>query len=514
MVTMEKLFRSLGVEGLDSPVSLLGVSGHRSFESEETSIVESFNPTTGESLARVRSASIFQYEEVVADSTELFKSWREVPAPVRGQYVRRIGERLRKFKPQIAMLITIEMGKTYQESLGEVQEMIDMAHFAVGLSRQLYGLTIKSERPKHMMLEQWHPIGPVAVITAFNFPVAVWAWNAFIALVCGNTVVWKPSSKTPLCALAVQEICKGVFAGSGFEGACSLIIGEGHGQRMVEDHRFSVVSFTGSTKVGRKVGTIVQNRFGRSILELGGNNASVVMPDADLKKAVRASVFAAIGTGGQRCTSLRRLIAHRAIADELIDRLVLEYEHIRIGDPLKKGTTMGPLVDEHAVEAMQRVMNGIQMHGGNLLFGDWYPLLPNLGKCFVQPAIVEVRPEMPIVQEETFAPILYVMRVDSLQEAIAVNNGVPQGLSSSIFTNDLNTAMEFISATGSDCGIANVNCAPSGAEIGGAFGGEKETGGGREAGSDAWKGYMRRTTSTIPYGDGMVLAQGIKFGRS
>lgn len=512
MANVQKLLRRLSLGYGDRP--LFGVSGRRSFMGEDTPVIESFNPTTGEVLARVQGASLYQYEAVVADSAELFRSWREVPAPKRGEYVRRIGDRLRARKKELATLITIEMGKIYQEALGEVQEMIDMADFVVGLSRQLYGLTIKSERPKHLMLEQWHPIGPVAVITSFNFPVAVWAWNAFVALACGDTVVWKPSSKTPLCALAVQEICEEVFANSGFEGVCSLLIGEGHGQRMAEDHRFPVVSFTGSTDVGRKVGTIVKNRLGRSILELGGNNAMAVMPDADLDKAAEASFFAAIGTSGQRCTSLRRLIAHRAIADELINRLVLEYEQIIIGDPLKKGITMGPLVDEDAVEAMLRAMIAIQRQGGNLLFGDWYPSLPNLGKCFVQPVIVAVTPDMPIVQKETFAPILYVIRVDSLEEAIAVNNGVPQGLSSSIFTNDLNTALEFISGTGSDCGIANVNCAPSGAEIGGAFGGEKETGGGREAGSDAWKGYMRRVTSTLLYGKEMVLAQGIKFGRS
>ncbi|HUO46892.1 MAG TPA: aldehyde dehydrogenase family protein [Acidimicrobiia bacterium] len=469
------------------------------------------NPTTGETLASVGQASVEAYESVVASSVEAYQKWRMLPPPKRGEYVRLLGEALRQKKQALGALVTLEMGKIKAEGEGEVQEMIDICDFAVGLSRQLYGLTMASERPLHRMYEQWQPLGPVGVITAFNFPVAVWSWNAAIAAVCGDAVVWKPSSETPLTAIAVTNIAAEVMAGSGFEAIFNLVVGRGSvvGDMMLNDHRLPLISATGSTNVGRKVATAVAGRFGRSILELGGNNAIVVMDDANLELAMRASLFAAVGTAGQRCTSLRRLIVHEAVADKLIDRLVDAYRQVPIGDPLESGTLMGPLVTPKAIDDMMAALATARDQGGQVLYGGGR--LDRDGN-FVEPTIVRIGKDAPIVQEETFAPILYVIEVGSLEEAIEVQNGVRQGLSSAIFTESLKNAERFLSAVGSDCGIANVNIGTSGAEIGGAFGGEKETGGGREAGSDSWKAYMRRQTTTINWGDDLPLAQGISFG--
>ncbi|MEX2622438.1 MAG: aldehyde dehydrogenase family protein [Acidimicrobiia bacterium] len=473
--------------------------------------LEVLNPATGTSLATVGQASVEDYEKVVASSVEAFERWRILPAPKRGEYVRLIGQALREKKEALGALVTLEMGKIRAEGEGEVQEMIDICDFAVGLSRQLYGLTMASERPLHRMYEQWHPLGPVGVITAFNFPVAVWSWNAAIAAVCGDTVVWKPSSETPLTAIAVTRIAAEVMAGSGLEGVFNLVVGKGSvvGERMLNDERLPLISATGSTRVGRQVATAVATRFGRSILELGGNNAIIVMDDANLELAVRASLFAAVGTAGQRCTSLRRLIVHQAIADKLIDRLVDAYRQVPIGDPLESGTVMGPLVTARAIDDMMEALAIAKDQGGQVLYGGHRLERPG---NFVEPTIVRIDKNAAIVQEETFAPILYLIEVGDLEEAIAVQNGVRQGLSSAIFTESLKKAERFLSAVGSDCGIANVNIGTSGAEIGGAFGGEKETGGGREAGSDSWKVYMRRQTTTINWGDDLPLAQGITFG--
>jgi aldehyde dehydrogenase (NAD+) len=473
--------------------------------------LEVINPSTGATLATVSQASADDYERVAVNSVETFHRWRNFPPPKRGEYVRRVGDALRAHKEALGALVTMEMGKIRAEGEGEVQEMIDICDFAVGLSRQLYGLTMASERPLHRMYEQWHPLGPVGVITAFNFPVAVWSWNAAIAAVCGDTVVWKPSSETPLTAIAVTRIAAQVMAGSGFEGVFNLAVGRGPvvGERMLNDRRIPLVSATGSTVVGRRVAEAVASRFGRTILELGGNNAIIVMDDANLDLAVRASLFAAVGTAGQRCTSLRRLIVHQAVSDKLVDRLVDSYRQVQIGDPLGGGTLMGPLVTEKAIDDMMAALALARDQGGQVLYGG--NRVPGPGN-FVEPTIVRIDKNAPIVQEETFAPILYVIEVGSLEEAISVQNGVRQGLSSAIFTESLKNAEKFLSNLGSDCGIANVNIGTSGAEIGGAFGGEKETGGGREAGSDAWKAYMRRQTTTINWGDDLPLAQGISFG--
>jgi aldehyde dehydrogenase (NAD+) len=469
------------------------------------------NPATGETLATVIQASATDYDRVVDSAGAAFAAWRLLPAPKRGEYVRRLGDALREHKEALGALVTLEMGKIRAEGEGEVQEMIDICDFAVGLSRQLYGMTTVSERPFHRMYEQWHPLGPVGVITAFNFPVAVWSWNAAIAAVCGDPVVWKPSSETPLTAIAVTRIAASVMAGSGYEGVFNLAVGRGSevGDRMLHDHRLPLISATGSTAVGQKVATAVASRFGRSILELGGNNAIIVMDDADLDLAVRASLFAAVGTAGQRCTSLRRLIAHQAIADKLVDSLIDAYRQVPIGDPLEAGTLMGPLVTPKAIDDMMAALAAARDQGGQVLYGG--NRLDRPGN-FVEPTIVRIGGDAPIVQEETFAPILYVIEVGGLEEAIEVHNGVRQGLSSAIFTGSLKNAERFLSVAGSDCGIANVNIGTSGAEIGGAFGGEKETGGGREAGSDSWKAYMRRQTTTINWGDDLPLAQGIEFG--
>lgn len=470
----------------------------------------SINPANGEPLARVLTATEEDYGRLIERSQEAFRTWRMIPAPERGEILRRLGLALREHKRDLGLLVTLEMGKIQTEGEGEVQEMIDMCDFSVGLSRQLYGLTIASERPRHRMFEQWHPLGPVGIITAFNFPVAVWAWNATLAAVCGDSSIWKPSPQTPLTAIAVQNIVNQVAAENGLQGLFSLIIGEGStvGQWMTSDRRIPLISATGSCTMGRKVGETVAARLGRSLLELGGNNGIIVTETADLDLMLRAALFAAVGTSGQRCTTLRRLFLHSSIADAFIERLVAAYKSINIGNPWEEGVLMGPLVNETAVEQMMQALEQAQGQGGEILCGG--NRIDREG-FFVEPTIVKAKPEMAIVREETFAPILYVMTYDDLDEAIAIHNSVDQGLSSAIFTDRLQEAERFLSAEGSDCGIANVNIGTSGAEIGGAFGGEKDTGGGREAGSDAWKAYMRRQTCTVNFGNELPLAQGVEF---
>jgi aldehyde dehydrogenase (NAD+) len=455
--------------------------------------------------------SVEDYDRVVAQSVETFDRWRLMPAPQRGEYVRRLGDALREKIEPLGALVTLEVGKIFPEGVGEVQEMVDICDFAVGLSRQLYGNTMASERPNHRMYEHWHPLGPVGVISAFNFPVAVWSWNSALAAVCGDTVVWKPSERTPLSAIAVTRIANEVMEGSGFEGVFNLVVGDGAtvGNRMNQDTRLPLISATGSCNMGRIVGPAVAQRMGRTILELGGNNAVIVMDDADLELAVRATLFSAVGTAGQRCTSLRRLLVHRAVADKLVSRLTEAYKQVSIGDPLESGTLMGPLVGERAVEQMMAALDVAREQGARIVTGGNRLDRPGF---FVEPTIAVVPKEASITQQETFAPILWVIEFDTLDEAIEIQNGVTQGLSSAIFTESIKSAERFLSAGGSDCGIANVNIGTSGAEIGGAFGGEKETGGGREAGSDAWKAYMRRQTTTINWGDDLPLAQGIEFG--
>jgi aldehyde dehydrogenase (NAD+) len=474
-------------------------------------LLTSYDPTTGEAIASIKQATVDDYEKVVANSTEVFQEWRMLPAPERGQYVRHLANALRKYKEPLGALVAYEMGKIKAEGEGEVQEMIDIADFAVGLSRQLYGLTMTSERPRHRMYEQWHPLGPVGLITSFNFPVAVWSWNAFIASVCGDTMIWKPSSSTPLTAVAVSRIADHVMDGSGFEGVFNLVIGSGGtvGDTMINDRRVPLISATGSCGMGEKVGTAVAKRLGRSLLELGGNNAIVVMDDADVDLVTRGALFAAVGTAGQRCTSLRRLIIQRGISDQVSRRLVEAYARVPIGDPLEDGVLMGPLINQKAVDTFAAAVGIAQEQGGEVLCGG--NVLDRDGH-FVEPTLIKMPAGAPILGVETFAPILYIIEFDDLSEAVAINNGVKQGLSSAIFTDSMKTAERFLSHEGSDCGIANVNIGTSGAEIGGAFGGEKETGGGRESGSDAWKAYMRRQTVTINWSDELPLAQGIEFG--
>ena len=458
------------------------------------------SPIDGQEIGRVRSG---QPDEACARAAEAFLQWRKVPAPRRGELVRLLGEELRAAKEPLARLVTLEAGKIVQESLGEVQEMIDICDFAVGLSRQLYGLTIASERPEHRMMEQWHPLGPMLVISAFNFPVAVWAWNAALALVCGDPVVWKPSEKTPLTAEAVTVLMGRALArfGDAPNGLVQLVQGgRDIGEALVDDPRIALVSATGSTAMGRAVGPRVAQRFGRVLLELGGNNATIVCPSADLELGARAIFFSAAGTAGQRCTTLRRLLVHQSIAEPLVDRVRQLFASVKVGDPRLPDTLIGPLIDEGAFEAMKRVV-GDRAERVDAVGGGFY----------VRPAILEIEKQDGSMICETFAPILHVVRFANLEKAIALNNAVPQGLSSSIFTNDVREAEAFLSAAGSDCGIANVNIGPSGAEIGGAFGGEKETGGGRESGSDSWRAYMRRQTNTINYGSDLPLAQGIRF---
>ncbi len=508
---MKAVFDELGIKPVNSG-ACWGTQGWSPIAGRE--MITSYNPATGEALAQVAQASAEDYETVMAKATEAFRKWRTVPAPVRGLMVRDLGDELRKYKDALGKLVTLEMGKIIQEGWGEVQEMIDICDFAVGQSRMLYGNSMHSERPGHRMYEQYHPLGVVGIISAFNFPVAVWSWNAALAAICGDACLWKPSSKTPLTAIAVQNIINKVMDRHGCPGIFSLVIGKGGvvGERLVNDRRIPLVSFTGSTAQGRKVSEAAGRRFGRTILELGGNNAIIVTPHADLKLAVPAIVFGAVGTAGQRCTSTRRIIVHESVKPTLVERLSAAYKQVRIGNPIQEGTLMGPLVDGQAVQTMMNAIERIKKEGGKILYGGEklngkdYP-----GGCFVRPCIAEARNEFEIVQEETFAPILYIITYRTLDEAIALHNGVPQGLSSAIFTTNLLEAEQFLSAVGSDCGIANVNIGTSGAEIGGAFGGEKETGGGRESGSDAWKAYMRRQTNTINWSTKLPLAQGIKF---
>jgi aldehyde dehydrogenase (NAD+) len=470
------------------------------------------SPIDGSTIAQVALASEEDYDHVVAVARENFLKWRLIPAPQRGILVREIGDALRKLKEPLGKLVTLEMGKIVQEGYGEVQEAIDIADFAVGLSRQLYGFTMQSERPLHQMYEQWHPLGVVGIITAFNFPVAVWSWNSMVAAVCGDTMVWKPSSKTPLCAIAIQNIANNVMKSHDQTGIFTIVIGRGStiGERLINDKRVALISSTGSTQMGRRVAEATSKRLARSILELGGNNSIIVAEDANLELAVRAIVFGAVGTAGQRCTSTRRIIAHKTIIDDLTQRLVQAYKQVRIGNPLDPSTLMGPLVDEEAISNMQRALETIRSQGGKIVIGG--DRLDHLPGFYVTPAIVRVPGNTQLVCEETFAPILYVMPYETLDEAIRLNNEVPQGLSSSIFTESLKSTEKFLSVVGSDCGIANVNIGTSGAEIGGAFGGEKDTGGGREAGSDSWKQYMRRQTTTINWSNELPLAQGINFG--
>ena len=502
---MKELMKTLGIKKVN-PGASTGISDGWIQTTGRTLVSRS--PVDGSPIAEITQTTNDDYEQLMRRALPAFERWRMTPAPQRGQVVRAIGDRLREFKEPLGMLVTWEMGKIKAEGQGEVQEMIDMADFAVGLSRQLYGLTMASERPQHRMYEQWHPLGPVGIITAFNFPVAVWAWNAMLAAVCGDICIWKPSSKTPLTAIAVHNIIAPVLDHYELNGVFNLLIGESSevGEKLIQDQRVPLISATGSCAMGRHVGATVAKRQGRSLLELGGNNAIVICEDADLDLAVRAVLFGAVGTAGQRCTSTRRIIIHNRIRERFVQSLTNSYRQVTIGDPREDGILMGPLIDEKAVESMMAALETIQSQGGRLLFGG-----RRIKGCYVEPAIVEAKSHYPLVREETFAPILYVMGYDSLEEAIAMHNDVPQGLSSAIFTSDLRNMELFLSHRGSDCGIANVNIGTSGAEIGGAFGGEKQTGGGREAGSDAWKAYMRRQTCTINWGGQLPLAQGIKF---
>jgi len=480
--------------------------------------VDSHSPIDGSRLASVTQVTVDDYEKIVARAHAAFLKWRSVPAPQRGQTVRVLGELLREHKADLGALVTLENGKIRAEGEGEVQEMIDICDFGIGLSRQLYGLSMHSERPGHRMYEQWHPLGVVGVITAFNFPVAVWAWNSAIAAVCGDAVLWKPSSTTPLTAIACVKLAERACRETGADPALfSLVIGRGAtvGEKLLADRRIPLVSATGSCRMGYRVGEVVHKRLGRTILELGGNNAILVTEKADLDLAVPAILFGAVGTAGQRCTSTRRIIVHRSLRDTLVKRLKDAYAQVRIGNPLEPETLMGPLVDENAVGDMMNALERVKKEGGTIVYGgerlsgEAYP-----GGRYVTPCIVTAETQLPVIEDETFAPILYVLPYDTLDEALAIHNGVPQGLSSAIFTTDLREAEQFLSSGGSDCGIANVNIGTSGAEIGGAFGGEKETGGGRESGSDSWKAYMRRQTTTINYSRELPLAQGIRFGSS
>ena len=503
---MNAILKELGINTLN-PGSC---SGKGFWSSTKRETLPSINPSTGEVIATVAMAGQEDYEQVVQRAKEGFYDWRTVPAPVRGELVRQMGLALREKKDALRSLVALEMGKIKQEGDGEVQEMIDIADFAVGQSRMLYGKTMHSERKDHRMYEQWHPLGPIGVISAFNFPVAVWAWNAFIAAIAGDTVIWKPSSSVPLCSIAVQNICNEVMEVNGYSGIFNLVIGKGSiiGETLVNDKRLPLISFTGSTAMGRHVSEQVAKRFGKTILELGGNNGIIIDETANLDLAVPATVFGAIGTAGQRCTSTRRIIIQEGVVSNFVDRLISAYQQVRIGDPLKEGTLMGPLVNQAAVELYLRAIEKIREAGGKILFGG--KVLDRKG-YYVEPTIVRAENHWEIVQQETFAPILYIIPYKTMEEAMAIHNAVPQGLSSALFTTNLQNAEQFLSSRGSDCGIANINIGTSGAEIGGAFGGEKETGGGRESGSDAWKQYMRRQTNTINWSSDLPLAQGIKF---
>lgn len=476
------------------------------------------SPADGKEIGKVQTHSIAEVDSAIAKSVEAFRQWREVPAPKRGELVRIFGNKLREHKETLGALVTLECGKIYQEGLGEVQEMIDICDFAVGLSRQLYGLSIASERPGHRMSEYWQPLGPVGIISAFNFPVAVWAWNSALALVCGNSVMWKPSEKTPITALACQHLLMESIKeaqqkiGDIPRALSQVIIGDAKiGEALAQDKRIPLISATGSTAMGKKVGPMVAERFGRSILELGGNNAMIIAPTADLSLALRAIVFGAVGTAGQRCTSTRRLLIHKSIYNEVFNALKSAYGNIKIGKPMDRDTLVGPLIDSASFDAMQAALVKAKTLGGTIYGGERVLEHDLPSAYYVKPALIEMPAATQTVQEETFAPILYVYPYEELDEAIDLHNDVPQGLSSAIFTTDLREAERFVSACGSDCGIANINIGTSGAEIGGAFGGEKETGGGRESGSDAWKAYMRRMTSTVNYSSELPLAQGIDF---
>jgi aldehyde dehydrogenase (NAD+) len=491
-----------------------GVSTGQFWIGSSGAIIPSYSPVDGTLIASVYTADDNGYETVVRKAMEAFAVWKNWPAPKRGEIIRQTGEKIRQLKAPLGMLVSYEMGKSLQEGMGEVQEMIDICDFAVGLSRQLYGLSMHSERPAHRMYEQWHPLGPAGIISAFNFPVAVWSWNAMIAMVCGDTVIWKPSEKTPLCAIACQKLMAEVFTQNNVpEGVCNLLIGDRSvGEKLSLDSRIPLISATGSTRMGKAVGAAVASRVGRSILELGGNNAIIVSDKADMNIAITAGVFGAAGTAGQRCTSTRRLIVQENIYEQFRDKLINAYRQLKIGNPLDENNHVGPLIDKDAVNVYLAAIEQCKKEGGNfiveggILEGMEYP-----GGCYVMPCIAEVQPHFEIVHTETFAPILYLIKYSAIEEAIAIQNNVPQGLSSAIMTLDLREAELFLSAMGSDCGIANVNIGTSGAEIGGAFGGEKQTGGGRESGSDAWKGYMRRQTTTINWSSQLPLAQGIRF---
>ncbi|MBN1131790.1 MAG: aldehyde dehydrogenase family protein [Bacteroidales bacterium] len=508
----EAVLKRLGIESLNK-----GATTGTVWLNTEGETTDSVSPIDGEVIARVTNASSGDYEVIVQEAQKAFLAWRSVPAPVRGEVVRQIGIALREAKADLGFLVSLEMGKIYQEGMGEVQEMIDICDFAVGQSRQLHGFTMQSERPNHRMYDQYHPLGILGLITAFNFPVAVWAWNAMIAAVAGDVVIWKPSSKTPLSAIATHHIIRNVLERNKVpEGVFNLIIAKSSvvGDNFADDRRIPLFSVTGSTAVGKRISGIVGKRLGRSIMELGGNNAIIVSRDADLDLAVPAIVFGSVGTTGQRCTTTRRLIIHAEVYEEVRARLVRAYQQVakRIGNPLEEGVLVGPLVDKAAVQLFTSALAEVEKEGGNIIFGGDLLEGENYASGnYVVPALAEVENHYKIVQEETFAPILYLIKYRTLEEAIAIHNDVPQGLSSAIFTNNLREAERFLAGTGSDCGIANVNIGTSGAEIGGAFGGEKETGGGRESGSDAWKAYMRRQTNTINYGSALPLAQGIKF---
>jgi len=506
---MRAILDKLGVTGR------LSGAGSGSWIECSGEIMSSKSPIDEEVIGEIQCAAADDYEKIIGQAVEAFKTWRMIPAPQRGNIVRQIGDSLRRHKKDLGELVSLEMGKIRVEGEGEVQEMIDIADFAVGQSRMLYGLTMPSERPNHRMYEQWHPLGPVGIITSFNFPLAPWAWNAMIALAAGDTVIWKPSSKTPLTAIATMHIVWDVLNSNGLpEGVCNLIIGsrKNVGEALIRDRRVSLISATGSVAMGRHVGQVVAERLGRSILELGGNNAVIVTEHANLSMAVQAIVFGAVGTAGQRCTSTRRVIVHEDVYDVLAESLIRAYRQVRIGNPLEEDILMGPLIDPKAVVSMRRALAQLKEQGGKILYGGEILSggLYDAG-TYVTPAVCEAAATMPIIAEETFAPILYLIKYRELDEAVAAHNSVPQGLSSSIFTDNLAEAEVFLSHMGSDCGIANVNVGTSGAEIGGAFGGEKDTGGGREAGSDAWKSYMRRQTCTINWSGELPLAQGIKF---
>lgn len=505
---MEIVLKKLGIQTENKGSS----TGSEFFANGE--IIESFSPTNGKLIAKIQSSSLEDYDQVLEKAKAAFLEFRKIPAPKRGELVRQFGNKLREKKEDLGKLVSYEMGKSLQEGLGEVQEMIDICDFAVGLSRQLHGFTMHSERPGHRMYEQYHPLGIVGIISAFNFPVAVWSWNTALAWICGNVTVWKPSEKAALCGVACQNIIAEVLKENNYpEGISNLLVGSHEiGKKMTSDKNINLVSFTGSTKVGREVSSNVANRFGKSILELGGNNAIIISKDADLDMSIIGAVFGAVGTCGQRCTSTRRLIIHEKVYEEVKNRLVKAYGQLKIGDPLNENNHVGPLIDKDSVNQYLDSIEKCKKEGGNfiveggVLEGENYE-----SGCYVKPCIAEVENSFEIVQHETFAPILYLIQYKTLEEAIALQNDVPQGLSSAIMTNNLKEAEAFLSAAGSDCGIANVNIGTSGAEIGGAFGGEKETGGGRESGSDAWKYYMRRQTNTINYTDNLPLAQGIKF---